>query len=144
MKSLRSLRTKTSGFFADISISKWMQLWLESLFRSRDYLLCVVHFKSSNTQRSISKGRNENTSAAEILGFQLRNLSRSIGKNLARLFTLNRRISDFGRGADRNRGHRGNFKTSNRIRNFYLRTGHPYCRNFGTVPNVLYYGYREA
>ena len=59
-----------------------MQLWLESLFRSRDYLLCVVHFKSSNTQRSISKGRNENTSAAEILGFQLRNLSRSIGKRI--------------------------------------------------------------
>ena len=41
-----------------------MQLWLESLFRSRDYLLCVIHFKSSKTQRIIAKDET-NTSTLE-------------------------------------------------------------------------------
>ena len=127
MKSLSSLETKSQSFFADISISKWKQLCLESLFRSMNYLLCVVHFNSSNTQRSISKERNENMSAVRIPGVQLQNLSRSIGENLTRFFTFNRGSSDFGRGADRYSGRRGNSQTSNRRRNFYPRSGYPNC-----------------
>jgi len=102
------------------------------------------HFKSSNTQRSISNGRKENTSAMVSRGFSFGILRDPPG----------RVWQDFSRSTDElmilaevqieieleGQMHRPMVGEEIFIPAQAIHT----LRNVGTVPNVWYYGYRVA
>jgi hypothetical protein len=142
MKSLRSLRTKISGFFADISISKWMQLWLESLFRSRDYLLCVVHLKSSKFKEVFQKNATKIHQQWESRGFSFGIFRDPPGRIWPDFSQSTKEVVTLAEGQIEIEVQGQMYRPAIGEEFFIHAQATHTGRNFGTVPNIWYYGYR--
>ena len=144
MKSLRSLRTKTSGIFTDISISKWMQLWLESLFRSRDYLLCVVHLKSSKFKEVFQKNATKIHQQWESRGFSFGIFRDPPGRIWPDFSQSTKEVVTLAEGQIEIEVQGQMYRPVIGAEVFIPAQAIHTVHNFRTVPNVRHYGYRVA